>query len=126
MPNAFINLTRQSVRSDLLEQLEELLNAYFEQEQSLNHGVPTVHYLAERLNFSPNYLSDMLRALTGLSAQQHIHQKLIERSKQLLSTTSLTISEVAYQLGFEHAQSFSRLFKMKTQVSPVQFRAAFG
>ncbi|MDJ1506342.1 helix-turn-helix transcriptional regulator [Xanthocytophaga agilis] len=119
-------LTRQAVSGDLLEQLEELLNIYFEQEQPLNHGVPTVHYLAERLNFTPNYLSDMLRALTGLSAQQHIHQKLIERSKQLLSTTSLTISEVAYQLGFEHPQSFSRLFKMKTQVSPVQFRAAFN
>ncbi|QHT67387.1 AraC family transcriptional regulator [Rhodocytophaga rosea] len=119
-------LTRQAVSSDLLEQLEGLLNTYFADNKSLNHGVPTVQYLAEHLNVTPNYLSDMLRSLTGLNAQQHIHQKLIERSKELLSTTNLTISEVAYQLGFEHPQSFSRLFKMKTHTSPVQFRSAFN
>jgi AraC-like DNA-binding protein len=119
-------LTRQAVSSDLLEQLEELLNKYFEENKPLINGTPTVQYLAERLNYTPNYLSDMLRSLTGLNAQQHIHQKIIERSKELLSTTNLTISEMAYQLGFEHPQSFSRLFKMKTQVSPVQFRSAFN
>jgi AraC family transcriptional activator of pobA len=119
-------LTRQIVTSDLLQQVENLLNNYFEEKGPISHGVPTVQYLAERLNYTPNYLSDMLRSLTGLNAQQHIHQKLIERSKQLLSTTSLTISEVAYQLGFEHPQSFSRLFKIKTRISPVQFRSAFN
>ena len=119
-------LTRQVVNSALLAQLEELLNHYFEQDKPLNDGLPTVQYLAEQLNFTPNYLSDMLRALTGLNAQQHIHQKLIERSKELLSTTNLTISEVAYRLGFEHPQSFSRLFKMKTHLSPVEFRLAFN
>ncbi|QNF32215.1 helix-turn-helix transcriptional regulator [Adhaeribacter swui] len=119
-------LTRQAVTSDLLQQLEELLNTYFEEEKPLTQGVPTVQYLAENLHYTPNYLSDMLRSLTGLNAQQHIHQKLIEKSKELLSTTHLTISEVAYQLGFEHPQSFSRLFKIKTQLSPVQFKAAFN
>lgn len=119
-------LTRQVASNNLLQQIEELLNTYFEDEQPSSNGMPSVYSLAEQLNFSPNYLSDMLRTLTGLSAQQHIHQKLIEKSKELLSTTSLTVSEVAYQLGFEHPQSFSRLFKTKTSVTPVEFRQAFS
>jgi AraC family transcriptional activator of pobA len=119
-------LTRQAASSDLLQLFEELLDSYFKEGASVNHGLPTVQYLAEQLNYTPNYLSDMLRSLTGLNAQQHIHEKLIEKSKELLSTTNLTISEVAYQLGFEHSQSFSRLFKTKTSLSPVQFRQAFN
>ena len=119
-------LTRQSASSDMLQRLEELLDAYFKEGKTGNFGVPTVQYLAEQLNYTPNYLSDMLRSLTGLNAQQHIHEKLIERSKELLSTTAFSVSEIAYQLGFEHSQSFSRLFKTKTQLSPVQFRQAFN
>jgi AraC-like DNA-binding protein len=119
-------LTRQTVTADLLQQMEEVLNDYFRDDNSANNGVPTVQHLAGALNYTPNYLSDMLRSLTGLNAQQHIHQKLIERSKELLSTTTLGISEVAYKLGFEHPQSFSRLFKIKTQLSPVEFRQAFN
>jgi AraC family transcriptional regulator, transcriptional activator of pobA len=118
-------LTRQVLNNDLLQQLEELLKKYFEDENAVNVAMPTVQYLAEQLNYTPNYLSDMLRSLTGLKAQQHIHQKLIERSKELLSTTSLTINEVAYKLGFEYPQSFSRLFKIKTKISPAQFRSKF-
>ncbi|MFA6245450.1 MAG: AraC family transcriptional regulator [Mucilaginibacter sp.] len=119
-------LTRQIVNNDLLRQVEDLLDSYFNNDTNVIRGIPTVQYLAERLNYTPNYLSDMLRSLSGLNAQQHIHQKLIERSKDLLSTTNLAISEVAYQLGFEHPQSFSRLFKMKTKVSPAAFRSAFN
>ncbi|MEO6684576.1 MAG: helix-turn-helix transcriptional regulator [Dyadobacter sp.] len=118
-------LTRQ-VNSDLLLQLEDLLNTYFEEEKPVIDGIPTVQYLAEQLHYTPNYLSDMLRSLSGLNAQQHIHLKLIEKSKELLSTTNLTISEVAYTLGFEHPQSFSRLFKLKTMISPLQFRSGFN
>jgi AraC family transcriptional activator of pobA len=119
-------LTRQAASSDLLQQLEALLNTYYSDEKPVDHGLPTVQYLAEQLNYTPNYLSDMLRSLTGLNAQQHIHQKLIEKAKEKLSTTHLTISEVAFQLGFEHPQSFSRLFKTKTRLSPVQFRSSFN
>jgi AraC family transcriptional activator of pobA len=119
-------LTRQPVGSDILQQVEKLLNAHFTDATSANKGVPTVQCLAEELNYTPNYLSDMLRSLTGLNAQQHIHERMIERSKELLSTTTLTVSEIAYHLGFEHSQSFSRLFKTKTQLSPVQFRQAFN
>lgn len=119
-------LTRQTAGSELLAQFEKLLNAYFNEDSTGSYGVPTVQYFAEQLNYTPNYLSDMLRSLTGLNAQQHIHEKLIEKSRELLSTTTLSISEVAYRLGFEHSQSFSRLFKMKTKVSPVQYRAGLN
>ncbi len=119
-------LTRQAATNNLLQQFEELLNTYFRDNNPVNQGVPTVQHLAEQLNYTPNYLSDMLRSLTGLNAQQHIHEKLIEKAKELLATTTLTISEVAYQLGFEHSQSFSRLFKIKTRLSPLQFRSTFN
>ncbi|CAM4362995.1 AraC-type DNA-binding protein [Pedobacter westerhofensis] len=119
-------LTRRVLSNDLLQQLEELLNRYFEEEKAVNEGMPTVQYLAGQLNYTPNYLSDMLRPLTGMNAQQHIHQRLIERSKDLLSTTNLTINEVAYKLGFKYPQSFSRLFKVKTKISPAQFRTTFS
>ncbi|WP_089834896.1 helix-turn-helix domain-containing protein [Chitinophaga filiformis] len=119
-------LTRQAATGDLLQKFEELLNSCFSEVKPLYQGVPTVQYLAEQLNYTSNYLSDMLRSLTGLNAQQHIHEKLIEKSKELLTTTNLTISEIAYQLGFEHSQSFSRLFKTKTNLSPVQFRQTFN
>lgn len=115
-------LTRKVVTNNLLQELEDLLNTYFDGEKN----IPTVQAIADQLNYTPNYLSDMLRSLTGLNAQQHIHQKLIERSKELLSTTNQSINEVAYQLGFEHPQSFTRLFKIKTTMSPVQFRASFN
>lgn len=101
-------LTRQVVNTELLQQMEELLNQYFDDKKAVESGMPRVQYLADQLNYTPNYLSDMLRSLTGLNAQQHIHQRLIEKSKELLSTTSLTVNEVAYQLGFQYPQSFSR------------------
>jgi AraC-like DNA-binding protein len=85
-----------------------------------------VQYLSDHLNVSPSYLSDLLRSLTGQNAQQHIHQKLIEKAKEKLSGTSLTVSEVAYELGFEHSQSFNKLFKAKTKISPLAFRKMFN
>jgi AraC family transcriptional activator of pobA len=119
-------ITRKAVNNDLLEKLEELLNNYFNDESLLKQGVPTVAYLAEHLNLSPGYLSDMLRSLTGQNAQQHIHDRLIEKAKEILSGTSLSVSEVAYALGFEYAQSFSKLFKNKTNFSPLEFRQRFN
>jgi AraC family transcriptional regulator, transcriptional activator of pobA len=84
-----------------------------------------VQWLAGALNVSPNYLSGMLKALTGQNAQQHIHAKLIEKAKERLSTTELSVSEIAYELGFGHPQSFSKLFKSKTSLSPLAFRHSF-
>ncbi len=119
-------ITRKTVNSDLLQKLEEILDEHFNNEKSLQAGLPTVQYLAENLNISPSYLSDMLRALTGQNTQQHIHDKLIEKAKEKLSGTSLTVSEVAYALGFEHPQSFSKFFKTKTNLSPLEFRRSFN
>ncbi|KAI9452845.1 transcriptional regulator, AraC family [Russula earlei] len=118
-------LTRKAIGNDLLQQLEDILDDYFNSDKSLSGGIPTVQYLAERLHTSPGYLSDMLRSLTGQNAQHHIHNKLIEKAKEKLSTTSLSVSEVAYELGFEHSQSFSKLFKTKTRLSPLAFRRSF-
>jgi AraC family transcriptional activator of pobA len=119
-------ITRKAVSSDLLQKMEEVLDEYFNNEKSLSAGIPTVQYLSDKLNISPSYLSDMLRSLTGQNAQQHIHIKLIEKAKEKLSTTSLSVSEVAYELGFEHPQSFSKLFKTKTNLSPLEFRRSFN
>jgi len=119
-------ITRKAAHVDVLGKLESILDNYFKNEQSLKLGLPTVHFLSEQLNISASYLGDMMRSLTGLNAQQHIHFKLIEKAKELLSTSNLTVAEVAYQLGFEHPQSFSRLFKTKTNLSPLEFRHMFN
>jgi AraC family transcriptional regulator, transcriptional activator of pobA len=119
-------ITRKAASSDLLQKLEELLNDYFNNDTLLRQGVPTVAWLADYVNLSPGYLSDMLRALTGQNAQQLIHDKLIEKAKEILSTTNLSVSEVAYALGFEYSQSFSKLFKAKTSLSPLAFRQQFN
>lgn len=119
-------ITRKAVSHDLLQQVEEVLAACLTGENPVHHGIPTVQYLASCVHFSPNYLSDMLRALIGQNAQQYIHQKLIEKAKEKLATTQLTVSEVAYALGFEHSQSFSKLFKLKTNLSPLAFRRSFN
>jgi AraC-like DNA-binding protein len=119
-------ITRKAVNNDLLAKSENLLNDYFNNETTLKKGLPTVQYLAEQLNISPRYLSDMLRSLTGQNAQQHIHHKLIEKAKEILSISNLSVAEVAYQLGFEHPQSFNKLFKSKTNLSPLEFRQSFN
>ncbi|UOQ55216.1 helix-turn-helix domain-containing protein [Hymenobacter cellulosivorans] len=118
-------LTRKAVHSDLLQRLEATLADCFRPEDLLSRGIPTVQYLAECLHVSPSYLSDLLRTLTGQSAQQHIHDKLLAQAKEQLATTGLSVSEVAYALGFEHSQSFSRFFKTKTALSPLAFRRSF-
>jgi AraC family transcriptional activator of pobA len=117
-------ITRSPVNHDVLTKVEKLLTAYFDNTQV--GGLPTVEYLAGQLNLSPHYLSDLLRSLTGQSAQQHIQEKLIEKAKEYLSITKLSVAEIAYQLGFEHPQSFNKLFKRKTDLSPLEFRQSFN
>lgn len=118
-------ITRKAVNSDQLQNLEAILDQYFSEGKAVSSGIPTVQDLADRLNLSPGYMSDMLRALTGQNAQQLIHYKLVEKAKDMLSTTNLSVAEIAYQFGFEHPQSFSRLFKSKTEKSPLKFRTSF-
>lgn len=115
-------LTRRQNNSALLTRFEQVVDEYFRGDVP---GLLTVQYLADKMNLSPNYLSDLLRVHTGQNTQQHIHEKLIARAKEQLSTTDLSVSEIAYALGFEHPQSFSTLFKKKTNVSPLEFRQGF-
>lgn len=103
-----------------------MLHNYFNTDEALVNGLPTVQDISEKLNVSPRYLSDMLRAHTGQNTQQHLHGKLIEKAKELLSTTNMSVAEVAYKLGFEHPQSFNKIFKKKTAVSPIEFRQSFN
>lgn len=119
-------ITRRSASSDILTKVEDILTKHFQNEQSTSQGIPTVQSIADQLNISPSYLSDMLRILTGKNTQQHIHDKLIEKAKEMLSTTSLSVSEVAFALGFEHSQSFNKFFKVKTKISPLEFRRSFN
>jgi len=119
-------ITRKAVGSNLLQKVEEILQGYFQLPQGKNQGLPSVQFLSAQLNVSASYLSDMLRSLTGQNAQQHIHSHLIEKAKEALSTTQASISEIAYGLGFEHPQSFSKLFKLKTSMSPLDFRRSFN
>lgn len=119
-------ITREKANHQILELLEKILADYFNSEDLITKGLPSVQYIADNLNVSPKYLSGLLKVLTGQSTQQHIHEKLIEKAKEKLSTTGLSISEIAYELGFEHSQSFSRFFKTKTKLTPLEFRQSFN
>jgi AraC-like DNA-binding protein len=127
--NRFYNrqfITRKKASNDLLVKFEELLSAYFNDESTALSGLPSVQYFSDKLFISANYLNDMLKNLTGQTTQQHIHSQVIEKAKELLSTTNLSVSEIAYQLGFEYPQSFNKLFKNKTNTTPLEFRQSFN
>lgn len=119
-------ITRKPANEDILVRLEALLAKSFTDDRLAQQGLPTVHAVSEQLNLSPNYLSDMLRSITGQTTQQHIHAKLIEKAKELLSTTHLSVAQIAYQLGFDYPQSFNKLFKKKANQSPLEFRQSFN
>tara|TARA_R110002096_G_scaffold151508_1_gene314134 strand:- start:12479 stop:13393 length:915 start_codon:yes stop_codon:yes gene_type:complete len=119
-------ITRKIANHQILIRLEKSLNNYFNNKKMLINGIPTVTQIANDLNLSPNYLSSMLKIISGQSTQQHIQNKLIEKAKEKLSTTELSVSEIAFELGFEHPSSFSKLFKSKTSISPIIFRQSFN
>lgn len=115
-------ITRKVVNSQLVTRLEQLLHAYFDDKLPLLQGLPTVEYLAGKLNVSPRYLSDMLRSVTGQNAQQHIQSVIIEKAKEYLAASELSVAEIAVNLGFAQPQSFNKLFKRKTSLTPIEFR----
>jgi AraC-like DNA-binding protein len=119
-------VTRKVTNHQILGRVENLLDDYFGNGDAGMKGLPGVQFIADTLNVSPGYLSGLLKSLTGKSTQEHIHEKIIEKAKEQLSTTELTVSEIAYELGFEHSQSFSKLFKSKTELSPLEFRRSFN
>ncbi len=119
-------LTRKISNHQILDRLETLLEDCFKTSAIAEKGLPTVQYVSQNLNLTTDYLSSMLKSLTGQTTQQHIHHKLIEKAKVKLSTTNLSVSEIAYELGFEHSQSFNKLFKSKTKQTPMEFRTSFN
>lgn len=119
-------ITRKSVNEELLILTESVINNYLNNDKGLELGLLTVEYVASQVNLSSNYLSDALRSLTGQSTQQYIQEKMIGKAKEYLTTTNFTVSEIAYRLGFERPQSFNKLFKNKTEMSPLEFKQLFN
>jgi AraC-like DNA-binding protein len=116
----FYTRTKQS--KDIVVQIETYIKNYFNSDLPINKGIPTVKVCAEHVNLSPNYLSDLLKKETGKNTKEHIDYFLLEKAKQLLLSTELNISEIAYDLGFGYSKSFSKLFKKAMGISPKEFR----
>ncbi|WES98174.1 helix-turn-helix domain-containing protein [Chryseobacterium arthrosphaerae] len=119
-------ITRKAVNNDILQKTESILDDYLNTQTAIHQGLPTVQYLSDQLKISPGYLSDLLRSLIGQNAQQYIRGKVIEKAKERLTNTNLTVAEIAYELGFEHPQSFSKMFRLRTGLSPLEFRNSFN
>lgn len=119
-------ITRKISNHKIVHDLESVLEDLFDQQELLKNGIPTVQSVANKLNISANYLSNLLSAETGQSTLQHIQNKLIKKAKVRLSGSTSSVSEIAYDLGFDHPASFSKLFKSKTQMSPMEFRKSFN
>lgn len=115
-------ITRTNNNKDVIIKFEELLSSYFESEDVRNLGFPSIKYFAEKLNFSANYLSDLLKKETGQNGSQHIQYRALELAKEMLLSSSKSVSEIAYDLGFEYPQYFSRIFKKNIGITPKQFR----
>lgn len=119
-------ITRKKASSTLLVRFEEIVNRYFDSGKAMERALPSLEDIASEVNISPRYMSDMLRTLTGQSAQQHIQDIIVTKAKEKLSTTNISVAEIAYELGFERPQSFNKLFKNKTNFTPLAFRASFN
>ncbi|MCG7587231.1 AraC family transcriptional regulator [Photobacterium sp. OFAV2-7] len=113
---------RSNHNLDMVSKLDKLIKDYFDSEKTLERGLPSVKYFSEAMNMSSSYLSDMLKNATGRNAQQYIQDYLIERAKNQLLGTKEPISQIAYGLGFEYPQHFSKLFKSKVGMSPLEYR----
>lgn len=115
-------IVRHHADTSVVSNFESKLGQYFADQASLESGLPSVGHLADELHLSPKYLSDLLKSLTGKTTQEHIHYRLIEKAKLKLLASDASVAEIAYELGFEYPQYFSRLFKEKTGLSPTAFR----
>lgn len=115
-------MTRDIVNNGAISKFEKYLKSYFNSELPIDNGLPTVKQCAEEVNLSINYLTDLLKKETGKSTQEHIHYYVLEEAKNKLSNVNKSVSEIAYELGFEYPQYFSKLFKNKTGFTPVEYR----
>ncbi len=115
-------ITREHVNRGILERFESILNDYFNSEKLQAVGMPSVAYCAEQLHLSANYFGDLIKKETGVSAQEYIQERVIDLAKEKMFDLNKSISEVAYELGFKYPQHFTRLFKKKVGMSPVEYR----
>lgn len=115
--------TRTNLNKDFVSEFEQVLKNYYKENKQTELGIPTVQYCGDQMNMSAKYLSDLLRKETGQSTQDHIHEFIINKAKNILLSSPASVSEVAYQLGYEYPQYFSKIFKKKTNLSPSEFRA---
>jgi YesN/AraC family two-component response regulator len=113
--------TRTTKNKEIFSKIEAILGDYYVSDIAHSEGLPTVKYLANNLNLSSNYMSDLLKKETGLSALEHIHKEIIEEAKTRLLLANNSISSVAYELGFKYPQYFTRLFKKETGMTPREF-----
>ena len=114
--------TRTNLNKDLISKFEKVMHDYYNSDNPAEHGLLSVKYCAKVLNMSSNYLGDLIKNETGRSAKDHIHDFIINSAKTTILGSNKTISEIAYNLGFEHPQSFNKLFKARTGMSPSQYR----
>ncbi|WP_298614051.1 AraC family transcriptional regulator [uncultured Odoribacter sp.] len=116
-------VTRSEVNKDIMVRFEQLLNDYFEGDTPRQQGLPSVKYFADKVFLSPNYFGDMIRKQTGKTASEYIQGKLIGVAKEKLLSTNYTMSEIAYNLGFQYPQHLSRMFKRIVGTTPNEFRS---
>ena len=114
--------TRKEVNKDVLTRFESLLDDYFHNGKTQVEGIPTVRYFAERVFLSPNYFGDLIKKETGKTPQEYIQNKIIDTAKDLLLGSDKTITQIAYELGFQYSQHFNRVFKKHTGHSPNEYR----
>jgi len=115
-------ITRGGSDRSVVTQIDALLTAYFANQHAQQHGLPTVAYLANQLHLSASYLSDLLKKQTGKTTQEHIHYHIVEAAKNSLLHSNKTVSEIAFELGFEYPQYFNKLFKKKVGTTPLGYR----
>lgn len=115
-------ITREHVNHGIIEQFEQKLNEYFQGEELKFNGLPSVAYFANELHLSANYFGDLVKKQTGKTALEYIQLRLIDLAKERIFDNSKSVSEIAYELGFKYPQHFTRFFKQKVGVSPVEYR----
>lgn len=115
-------ITRHEANKDVVTRFETLLDEYFEDEQLRQQGLPTVKYIADKICLSPNYFGDLIKKETGKTAQEYIQNKLIDMAKEWILGTDKTVSQIAFELGFQYSQHFNRLFKKNVGYTPNEYR----
>lgn len=114
--------TRSTVNHDILVRFERLMDEYFQDERLRQNGLPSVKYFADKVCLSPNYFGDLVKKESGKTAQEYIQDKIIDVAKEQILGTNKTISEIAFDMGFQYSQHFNRVFKRSVGYTPAEYR----